>query len=52
MSDQLNIFVSSTAGEFPRSNGISKRHNATLGNMISKLLLDESNKYPIEIILA
>ena len=52
MSDQLNIFVRSTAGEPPWSNGITERHNAILGNMISKLLLDESSKYPIETIVA
>ena len=52
ISDQLNIFVRSTASESPWSNGIKERHYAILGNMISKLLLDESNKYPIEIIVA
>ena len=52
MSDQLNIFVRSKAGESPWSNGITERHNVILGYMISKLLLDESNKYPIEIIVA
>ena len=48
----MNIFVRSTAGEPPWSNGITERHNAILGNMISKLLLDESSKYPIETIVA
>ena len=40
MSDQLDIFVMSTPGEFPWSSGITERHNTILGNMISKLLLD------------
>ena len=52
MSDQLNIFERSTAGEFPWSNGIIERYNVILGNMINKLLLDKSNKYPIETIVA
>ena len=52
MSDQLNIFVMSTTGESLWSNGITEGHNVILGNMISKLLLDETNKYPIEIIVA
>ena len=52
MSDHLNIFIRSTAGEFPWSNGITERHNAILGNMINKLLLDKSNNYPIDVIVA
>ena len=48
MSDHLNIFICSTAGESPWSNGITERHNAILGNMINKLLLDKSNNYSIE----
>ena len=50
MSDQLTIFVRSTAGESPWSNRTTERHNAILENMISKLLLIESNKHTIEII--
>ena len=42
----------SAAGESPWYNGIKEKHNAILGNMISKLSLDKSNKYPIEIIVA
>ena len=42
----------SAAGESPWYNGIKQKHNAILGNMISKLLLDKSNKYPIEIVVA
>lgn len=52
MSDHLNIFIRSTAGESPWSNGITERHNAILGNMINKLLLDKSNNYPIDVIVA
>ena len=48
MSDQLNIFVMSTAGESPWSNGITERHNAILGNMISKLLLDKIINIPLK----
>ena len=52
MSNQLNIFVMSTTGESPWSNGITERHNVLLGNMITKVLLDKTNKYTIEIIVA
>ena len=52
MSDQLNIFERSTACELPWSNGIIERKNVILGNMINKLLLDKSNKHPIETIVA
>ena len=52
MSDHLNVFIRSSAGESPWSNGITKRHNAILGNMINKLLLDKSNNYPIDVIVA
>ena len=52
MSDHLNIFIRSTAGESPWSNGITERHNVILGNMINKLLLDKSNNYPIDVIVA
>ena len=52
MFDQLNIFERSTACEFSWSNGIIERKNVILGNMINKLLLDKSNKYPIETIVA
>ena len=40
MSDQLDIFVMSTPGEFPWSSGITERHNTISGTMVSKLLLD------------
>ena len=52
MSDHLNIFIRSTAGESPWSNGITERHSAIFGNMINKMLLDKSNKYPIDVIVA
>lgn len=43
MSDHRNTFIRSTAGKSPRSNGVTERHNAKLGNMISKLMLDKSS---------
>ena len=43
LSDQPNVFVRTTQGESPWSNGITKRHNVILGNMINKLLIDKSN---------
>ena len=52
LSDQLNVFIRTTPGESPWSNGITERHNATLGNMINKLLIDNSNNYSVDIIVA
>ena len=52
MSDQLKVFVRSTTVESLCHNGITKRHNVISGNMISKLLLDESNKFSKVIIVA
>ena len=52
MSDQLKVFVRSTAVESLCHNGITKRHNVISGNMISKLLFDESNKFFKVIIVA
>ena len=52
MPDHLNIFIRSTAGEPPQSNGITERHNAILDKMINKMLLHKSNKYPIDVMVA
>ena len=52
LSDQLNVFIRTTPDEFPWSNGITERHNAILGNMINKLLIDNSNNYSVDIIVA
>ena len=46
---QLNVFIRTTLGESPWSNGITERHNAILGNMINKLLIDNSNNYSVGI---
>lgn len=43
MSDHRNIFIRSTAGKSPRSNGVTERHNEKLGNMTSKFMLDKSS---------
>ena len=42
LPDLLNVFIRTTPGESPRSNGISEKYNAILGNMIKKLLIDKS----------
>ena len=34
-SDQLNVFIRTTTGESPWSNGITERHNTKLENMIN-----------------
>ena len=47
----MKRFIRSTAGEPPWSIGITENHNAILRNLVSKLLLDDSNKYLIEIIV-
>ena len=51
MSDQLNILVRSMTWISLVQSRI-ERQNVNSGNMISKLLFGESNKYPIEIIVA
>ena len=43
LSDQLNVSIRTTPDESPWSNGITERHNTILGNMINKLLIDNSN---------
>ena len=52
LSDHLNVFLRTTPGESPWSNGITERHNAILGNMINKLLIDNSKGYSVDIIVA
>ena len=52
LSDQLNVFIRTTPGESPWSNGITERHNAILRNTINKLLIDNSNNYSVDIIVA
>ena len=51
LCEQFNISVKSTAAEAPWSNGIVEQHNAVLGKMINKLLLDKYSQYPIDIIV-
>ena len=50
--DHLNIFIRSAAGKSPWSNGITEGHNAILGNMISKLMLNKFNEYPMGVLFA
>lgn len=42
--NQLNINVKATPGESPWSIGVVEHHNAVLGKMVSKSILDENNK--------
>ena len=51
LGEQFNI-IKTTAAESPWSNGIVERHNAVLGKMINKLLLDESVKYSFDVVVA
>ena len=52
LCEQLNISVKSTAAEASWSNSIVERHNAVLGKMINKLLLDNYSQYPIDVIVS
>ena len=52
LSEEFNINVKTTPGESPWSNGIVDCHNAVLEKMVNKLMLDENNKYPIDVIVA
>ena len=51
-SEQFNVNVKATPGESPWSNYIVECHNAVLGKMVNKLMLNKNNKYPVEIIVA
>ena len=51
LGEQLNINVKTTPGESPWSNGIVEHHNAVLGKMVNKLMLDENSKYPLDVIV-
>ena len=44
MGEKLNTRIVNTAAESPWSNGINERHNAILGNMISKVMEDTKCK--------
>ena len=52
LSDQLNVFIRTTPEESPWINGITERHNSILGNIINKLLIDNSNNYSVDVIVA
>ena len=40
VAELLDVSIASTAAESPWSNGVVERHNATLGNMIYKIVAD------------
>ena len=50
--DQLNIFIRTTPVKSPWSNRITDRQNAISTNMIYKLLIDKSNNYSVDTIVA
>ena len=50
MAENLNTEVLTTAAESPWSNGICERHNAVIGNMVTKMMHDSGNN--IETALA
>ena len=49
LCEQFNISVKSAA-EAPWHNGIGEQHNAVLGKIINKLLLDKYSQYPTDVI--
>ena len=51
LGEQLKIVIMLTPAESPWSNGIAERHNAVLGKMVHKLMLDEKI-FPIDVIVA
>ena len=52
LCEQFNISVKSTAAEAPWYNGIGEQHNAVLGKIINKLVLDKYSQYPINVIFS
>ena len=52
MAEQFNITLKTTAAESPWSNGMVERHNGILAKTIEKLILDNNNKYSIDVVIA
>ena len=50
MAENLNTEILTTAAESPWSNGVCERHNAVIGNMVTKILSD--SKCDLETALA
>ena len=50
MSKNLNIEIMTIAAESPWSSGVCERHNAVIGNMVTKIVAE--TKCPLEIALA
>ena len=50
MSENLNIEIMTTAAESPQWNGACERHNAVIGDMVTKIAAE--TKCPLEIALA
>ena len=42
LGELLNIEEKTTGAQSPWSNGITERHNGTIGNMVNKILLDQN----------
>ena len=49
VSEDLNIEIMTTAAESPWSNGVCERHNAVIGDMVTKMAAEA--KCPLEIAL-
>ena len=50
MSENLNIEIMTMAAESPWSNGVCERHNAVIGDMVTKIVAE--TKCPLDIALA
>lgn len=52
MAELFNHSLKPTAAESPWSNSMAEKHSTIIGWSMEKLVLDQSNKYPINIIAA
>ena len=52
MVEMFNVNVKPTAAESTWSNGMVERHNAILAKTIEKLILEHTNTYQIDVIIA
>ena len=50
--EYFNINLKIIAAEFPWSNSIAERHGGILAETTEKLMLESSNKYSIDVVIA
>ena len=49
MCENLHIRICTTAAERPWSNGLVERHNAVLGNMLTKIMAEQLRSLEIAV---